>query len=327
MERDNHHFSDIEQELHDIASKVASVYKRVVPDQKLLENVLARIPELPAQPVPELPGVSSPYRRYFAFFEREAKYLIPAAFVVLVVLASLSGTRNALTRLAQETSQPEAVPMAIMAENAQPMMMATEPIAKRSGSVRMMAPSAKFISGAEDAFLATAESFVDAVLSTPTDLWANQKWRELSFSLPPKYRIDSDDEAARIVYGDELDLKPGSPRPLSLEIRAYKRKGYTPSNVRSVIDGSKLESKRETVMCKGVSYTQESFRDGGSENEERHLQRFTVVTSASVYELLFSYSTCGYCSMDPVGKAAQDEFSRKNRIVLCDLLSSFGVIQ
>lgn len=148
MEHDKQHLSDIEQELHDVASRLSFAYKSATPDRRLLENVLAKLPELSPAPTPEFREIESPYRRYFAFIEQEAKYLAPAVLViVLVAVVSLRvSTTGEPTRLAQDTTMPEVAPMAVMVEESGPsLMMVSEPIPEEGAGARMIAPNAKAV--------------------------------------------------------------------------------------------------------------------------------------------------------------------------------------
>jgi hypothetical protein len=145
MEHDKHKH-EFEQELHETLRRVSAVYKNVQPDKKLLENVLAQLPELPAAAVStdRILGAPSPYQRFLSM--NGVAYLVPAAFVmVLVAVVSFRGAVNDPTRLAQESSVPETAPMAMIAEDAQPsLMMASEPAPEGDTvGARMMAPSAK----------------------------------------------------------------------------------------------------------------------------------------------------------------------------------------
>lgn len=142
----NKHMQDFEQDLHETAKRVSAAYKNVQPDKRLLENVLARIPELQATAVStdHLLGAPSPYQRFFPL--KKLAYIVSAALtIVLVAVASFSGTSNDPTRLAQESFVPEADRMAMMVEDAQPsLMVASEPAPEGdAANARMMVPSAK----------------------------------------------------------------------------------------------------------------------------------------------------------------------------------------
>lgn len=232
MEHGNHHLSDIEQELHDIASRLSLAYKCEAPDRRLLENVLAKLPELSAASQPELPGIESPYRRYFAFFEREAKYLVPVALVVVLVVAlSLRLPPMAEpARLAQDSAMPEAAPMAVTAEDTGPsLMMVPDPAPEDAAGARMMAPSAKMVKD-----MVVSNSSSDAVNNERIILGEGAS-RSYEIVLPVTFdwkRSTIGSTVNRIygtpVFDERFNAVLGGSSTLSLVIQSNSLTGITP---------------------------------------------------------------------------------------------------
>ncbi len=140
--------TDIEQDLRETARRVASAYASVRPDEALLRSVIEHLLRDPRQAAPKRshPNIESPYKRFFAF-NAEWKYLIPAALcLLLVVSVDLRHTALERSPLAR-TSDPLAIPAAMMERNATPALMTAEaPATEDAAGTRAFAPSAKTMS-------------------------------------------------------------------------------------------------------------------------------------------------------------------------------------